>query len=126
MGIKFAAGRIAISVCDRCGLQYKLSKLKVLVIRTKTTNIMVCPTCWDPDHPQNMQGMYPVVDPQALRNPRRDNTYLVSGLNTLGHLSGGSREIQWGWAPVGGGNPKFTPNDLLAIGQIGVVEVTIT
>ena len=35
---------------------------------------MVCPSCWEPDQPQNQLGMYPVDDPQALRNPRTDNS----------------------------------------------------
>jgi hypothetical protein len=127
MSNKFTAGRIAIAECDRCGQQYKLKQLKELVIRTKKTNMLVCPTCWEPDHPQNMQGMYPVEDPQAVRNPRRDTTYLVSGLNYLGDPSGGSRDIQWGWSPVGlGGNNVLTPNDLLAIGVIGTVGVSVT
>jgi hypothetical protein len=38
----------------------------------------------------------------------------------------GSREIQWGWAPVGGARADdagLTPNDLAPIGQIGTVTV---
>jgi NAD-dependent SIR2 family protein deacetylase len=76
MGNRFTTGKIAIAECDRCGQQYKLKELKPLTIRTKITNILVCEECWEPDHPQNMQGMYPVDDPQAVRNPRPDfNTY---------------------------------------------------
>jgi hypothetical protein len=36
------------------------------------TNTLVCSTCYDPDHPQNFQGLVPVHDPQAIRNPRPD------------------------------------------------------
>lgn len=127
MANKFASGKIAIAECDVCGQRYKLKQLKALVIRTKITNILACPECWNPDHPQNLQGMYPVEDPQALRNPRRDNTYLISGLDYLGNPSGGSRQIQWGWSPVGfQGNSALTPNDLAAVGVVGTVEVTIT
>ena len=127
MSNKFAAGRIAISECDRCGQRYKLKELKELIIRTKRTNLLVCPECWEEDHPQNMQGMYPVEDPQALKNPRRDNSYITSGLNVLGALSEGSRQIQWGWNPVGfHGNSALTPNDLAAVGVVGTVGVTIT
>lgn len=142
-GPKFASGKWAISECDRCGFRYKLKELKRLVIKTKNINILVCPTCWEPDQPQLQLGMYPVYDPQALRNPRRDNSYIQSGLNGLqvdtidepnpsaqisfGQASGGSRIIQWGWAPVGGPRDDgLTPNNLVAQGSIGQVTVVIT
>lgn len=127
MANKFASAKYSIAECDRCGQRYKLNQLKPLIIRTKQVNIIVCPECWEPDHPQNMQGMYPVEDPQAVRNPRRDNTYIVSGVNYLGALSEGSRQIQWGWNPVGfQGNSALTPNDLAAVCVVGTVGVTIT
>lgn len=126
MSNKFASGRIAIAECDRCGQRYKLKQLKELVIRTKKTNMLVCPTCWEPDHPQNLQGMYPVEDPQALKNPRRDNTYLISGLNANNNLSEGSRIFQWGFNPVGGGTGVLTPNDLISVSQVGTVGVSVT
>lgn len=125
MSNKYAAGRIAIAECDRCGQRYKLKQLKELIIRTKKTNILVCPTCWEPDHPQNLQGMYPVQDPQALKNPRRDNSYLASGLNANNYLGEGSRIFQWGWRPVGGGTGVLTPNDLISVRQTGTVGVSI-
>jgi len=122
---KYAAGRIAIAECDRCGQRYKLKQLKELIIRTKKTNMLVCPTCWEPDHPQNLQGMYPVQDPQALKNPRRDNSYLASGLNVNNYLGEGSRIFQWGWRPVGGGTGVLTPNDLISVRQTGTVGVSV-
>jgi hypothetical protein len=127
MANKFTAGKRAIAECDRCGQRYLLKQLKALIIRTKNTNVLVCPTCWEPDHPQNMQGMYPVQDPQAIQNPRRDNTYLVSGIGSDGSLSEGSRVIEWGWAPVGMPyNDGLTPNSLMAFGQVGTVTVVVT
>lgn len=42
------------------------------MVNLKTTNIRVCPACFDPDHPQNQLGRHKVVDPQALRNARPD------------------------------------------------------
>jgi hypothetical protein len=74
MGNRFTTGKIAIAECDRCGFRYQLKELKALTIRTKITNILVCPTCWEPDQPQNKLGLYPVDDPQAVRNPRPDFT----------------------------------------------------
>jgi hypothetical protein len=126
MANRFAAGRIAIAECDRCGGQFKLKKLKTEIIKQRRYELLVCPTCWDPDQPQLMLGTFPVDDPQALRNPRRDTTYFVSGLNANGNLSGGSRDIQWGWYPVGGASSfdaELTPNDLVEVGLIGTVTV---
>jgi len=71
--------------------------------------------------------MYPVNDPQALRNPRRDTTYYQSGIAADGIESGGSRQIQWGWNPVGMAqsfDSGLTPNDLVGQGQVGTVTVT--
>ena len=127
MGNRFASGKIAIAICDRCGFRFRLRELKELVIKTKKVNLLACPACWDPDQPQLQLGMYPVDDPQGLRNPRPDSTYLQSGVLADGSIGGGSRDIQWGWNPVGGGNNVVsggTPNDLVANGFIGTVTVT--
>jgi hypothetical protein len=71
--------------------------------------------------------MYPVDDPQGLRDPRRDNSYQVSGLLADGYLGGGSRVFQWGWNPVGGARDGgLTPNNLVLQGQIGTVTVKTT
>lgn len=139
---RFASGKWAISECDRCGFRYKLKELKRLVIKTKNVNILVCPSCWEPDQPQLQLGMYPVDDPQALRDPRRDNSYWQAGLTGLqidtqgnvstdnvlafGTPSEGSRVIQWGWNPVGLNDPlglSGLPNTLLATGSVGTVTV---
>jgi hypothetical protein len=129
MGNRFAAGKRAISECDRCGFRFKLKDLKGLVIKTKNVNILVCPQCWEPDHPQLLLGMYPVDDPQALRNPRPDRSYVTSGLLSSGYLGEGSRSIFWGWNPVGGArlfDADLTPNPLVAVGSIGTTTVNIT
>ena len=83
MGNKFASGKNSIAECDRCGFRFKLKQLKGLVIKTKNVNILVCPECWEPDQPQLQLGMYPVDDPQAIRNPRPDKSYYQSGLSGL-------------------------------------------
>lgn len=126
---RFASGRIAIAECDRCGFQYKLKKLRTEVVKQRPYQALVCPECWTPDQPQLMLGTFPIDDPQALRNPRRDTTYFVSGLNSNGNVSGGSRDIQWGWNPVGGASQfdaALTPNDLVATGFVGTVTVQAT
>lgn len=128
MGNRFASGRIAIAECDRCGQQYKLKQLKEEIIKQRKYQLLVCPECWDPDQPQLMLGTFPVDDPQALRNPRRDTTYVTAGPNAQGNLTGGSRDIQWGWNPVGGSRSfdnALTPNYLALGVLIGTVTVQI-
>ena len=129
MGNRFASGKKSIAMCDRCGQQFKLKRLKEEVIKTKRFNLLVCDECWDPDHPQLQLGMYPVDDPQALRNPRRDTTYVTAGPDATGSPTGGSRDIQWGWAPVGGASSfdaPLTPNYLVATTFVGTVTVVTT
>lgn len=129
MGNRFTQGKRAISECDRCGFRFKLKDLKELVIKTKKVNILVCNECWEQDHPQLLLGMYPVDDPQALRNPRPDRSYVTSGLLADGSLGEGSRAIYWGWNPVGGSrlfDAALTPNPLAPIGYIGTVTVSTT
>jgi hypothetical protein len=84
--------------------------------------------------------MYPVDDPQAVREPRPDLSYTVSGNNGLqliltnssnqdanGEPQGGSRIFQWGWNPVGGARDDgLTPNDLAPSCLVGSVTVTTT
>jgi len=129
VGNRFASGKNAISECDRCGQRFKLKVLKTEIIKTKNYNLLVCPECWDPDHPQLQLGMYPVDDPQALRNPRPDRSYVISGLLADGYSGGGSRIFQWGWNPVGGASSfdaALTPNNLNLVVQLGTVTVSVT
>lgn len=121
MGNRYSSGKFAIAECDVCGQRYKLKQLQQLIVKTKPTNIMACPECWNPDHPQLQLGMYPVVDPQAVRNPRPDTS--------RGALSNGSRDYQWGWAPVGGSSQfdaALTPNYLVATTRVGTVTIAVT
>jgi hypothetical protein len=108
-------------------MEYLLKTLRPLTIKTKITNILVCATCFEYDQPQLQIGMYPISDPQALRNPRRDTSYDVSGLDINNYGAGGSRIFQWGWAPVGGASlfdEVLTPNALIAVGQVSSVTTT--
>ena len=127
MGNRFASGKRAIAMCDRCGQQYKLKMLKTEIIKQRKYQLLVCPECWDPDQPQLMLGTFPVDDPQALRDPRKDTTYVTAGVNSIGSLTGGSRDIQWGWAPVGGSrffDAELTPNYLVATTFVGTVSIS--
>jgi hypothetical protein len=129
MGNRFASGKNSIAECDRCGQRYKLTQLRKEVKKTKTYNLLVCRDCWDPDQPQLQLGMFPVDDPQAVREPRRDSTYVEAGVNVGGFPTGGSRDIQWGWAPIGGSSnfdAVLTPNNLVGTTSVGIVTVAVS
>jgi hypothetical protein len=129
MSNRFASGKSSIAECDRCGQRYKLKVLRKEVKKTKTYNLLVCPQCWDPDQPQLQLGMFPVDDPQAVREPRRDSTYVQAGVNVAGFPTGGSRDIQCGWAPVGGSSffdAVLTQNYLVATASVGTVTITVS
>jgi hypothetical protein len=139
MGNRFASGKNAIAQCDRCDGRYKLKELRREVIKGHSYELLVCKECWDPDHPQLHLGEFPVDDPQGLRNPRPDRSYVISGLsglqivdststnkNAQGTQEGGSRIIQWGWNPVGGASANdagLTPNNLALLVSLGTVTV---
>ena len=141
MPSKYASGKHSIAECDRCGQRYMLKELQIQILKTKPYQVKVCPSCWDPDQPQLSLGLYPVNDPQAVREPRPDVSYLVSGQSGLqinitgvgpdgfGSPEMGSRVIQWGWNPVGGSrgpDAGLTPNDLVQQVIVGTVTVTTT
>jgi len=129
MGNRFSSGKNSIAECDRCGFRFKLTDLRREVIKTKNYELLVCGPCWDPDHPQLQLGMYPVDDPQGVRNPRPDRSYVTSGLLADGELGGGSRIFQWGWNPVGGAaanDAGLTPNNLALTVSLGTVTVVTT
>ena len=139
---KFSSGKFAIAECDRCGQRFKLKELRKLIIKTHLVNIKVCNECWEPDQPQLSLGMYPVDDPQAVREPRPDTSYLASGVSGLqiqngtnntidenGYQEGGSRVFEWGWYPVGGSSGfdrALTPNALVATGTVNSVTISTT
>ena len=99
--------------------------MKKEIIKGRNFDLLVCPQCWDPDHPQLHLGEFPVDDPQGLRNPRPDRSYVSTGVLADGYLGEGSRNIQWGWNPVGGAtffDDSLTPNNL----AFGVILGTVT
>ena len=110
---KFATGKKAFGFCDICGFRTKLRDMKEVIVKRQGTSLLACNSCWDPDHPQNMQGEYPVNDPQALRNPRPDQSLSADSSDTSG------RAVDWGWSPVGSG-----PNMAMEV-KIGTVTVTV-
>lgn len=136
MANRFANGRKSFGFCDLCSFRYDLKQLKNLVVKTKQTQIKACPQCWTPDQPQLQLGLYPISDPQAIRDPRPDtNTWYQSGTTGLqtsptsgtgpdqeGYPGEGMLVIQWGWNPIGGArdfDAVLTPNTLVGVGEVG-------
>ena len=142
MANNYASGKYSIAECDRCGQRFMLKQLKKEIIKTRIFNIKVCPECWDPDQPQLSLGLYPVYYPQAVREPRPDTSYQVSGttglqiidtnstnVDAVGYQAEGSRIFQWGWNPVGGSRASdagLTPNDLVLNFQLASVTISTT
>jgi hypothetical protein len=127
MPSNFSSGKHSIAECDRCGQRFKLSQLRKLTIKTRMVSIKVCDECWEPDQPQLQLGLYPVNDPQAVREPRPDISYYASGVDDEGFPGGGSRVFEWGWYPVGGSSGfdrVLTPNALVAVGTVNSVTIT--
>jgi hypothetical protein len=69
---KFATGKYAYGICDRCGISARLADLRGETQMGRATNLKTCPSCWDGDHPQNFLPKFVQNDPQALREARPD------------------------------------------------------
>jgi hypothetical protein len=119
MTIPFARGKRAFGFCDRCGFRYDLGELQFQPIKARNTNLKVCPTCLDEDNPQLLLGMFPIQDPQALRDPRPDTAKVAS-------------EALFGWIQVVGMAAEFGNvtgivgnNAVFMTGEIGTVFIEI-
>jgi len=121
----YSSGKYAHGFCDRCGQRVdELNSMRQLVINMLPTNIRVCAECWEPDQPQLYLGRIQVDDPQALMNARPDTTYYAPG----NQGADGSRQIQWGWNPVGGARAYdngLTPNELDIVTELGNVTILV-
>lgn len=106
MTVKYANGKLAFGFCDQCSQRYDLKDLKIQIVAGRATNLRHCPECLDKDHPQYFVGRVPVNDPQALLNPRPDNSLIES--NAL-----------WGWNPVG------NPAACVGTGEVGVITLRL-
>lgn len=100
MSQQFATGKNAIAICDRCGLQFDYKELRTQIVNMVDTGLLVCSECLDQDHPQYQVGMWPIDDPQALRDPRPSDN---------------SDRGLYGWSPIQG---------CQADGAVGQVRIT--
>lgn len=68
-GKRWATGKRAFGFCAYCQFRWPLKQLKRETVKLRVIEMLVCPDCWSPDHPQLLVGMWPVSDAQALRKP---------------------------------------------------------
>jgi hypothetical protein len=85
---QYANGARAPGICDRCGQRYRLHDLREESVSGVPRGNRVCPSCWDPDHPQNFLGQVPVTDAEGLESPRPD-------------ISLDASRRLFGWNPIG-------------------------
>ena len=104
---RYASDANAYGISDRSGFRYRLKDM-----RLEWNGFLVGADEYEPKHPQLSPPNVP-ADPQALKNPRPEQEL------------GQQRNIQWGFNPVGGStdNGINPPNNLVAIGSVGEVEV---
>lgn len=108
-------------MCDRCGFRFRLTELRTLTVKAKRVPLKVCRSCWEPDHPQLHIGMYPVSDPQALREPRPDPGMADSRTLTHQILIGAGLGSTFGIVFVGVPLPYLirTEDDFLVLTEDG-------
>ena len=104
---RYASDANAYGISDRSGFRYRLKDM-----RLEWNGFLVGEDEYEPKHPQLSPPNVP-ADPQALKNPRPEQNLVQQ------------RNIQWGWNPVGGStdNGINPPNNLVATGSVGEVEV---
>jgi len=66
--MRYATGKYALAICDRCGQQYDY-----VTLRKEWTGFKVCTQCYEQKHPQ-LEPTPPPFEPQALYEPRPART----------------------------------------------------
>lgn len=94
----YAKGSKATGVCDRCGIEWKLSRLRYEPKAGRTTRLRVCPDCYDPDDPKDRPHLYTAkAEAIAVRDPRPANAEDQRNASL------------WGWGPVLGAEIPVLP-----------------
>jgi hypothetical protein len=64
---RYARGHNAVAICDRCSAK---RLRRELVYDGQYPDLLVCPDCWDPKHPQ--EYLPPTHDPVTIYDPTGD------------------------------------------------------
>ena len=110
--MSYASGRYAFGYCDLTGFRYPLKDLVPQIVNGRPTGLRVGKDVVSPDQPQLQLGRLRLDDPQALRNPRPDQSLDES------------RRL-FAFDPVGGGNTALGSRTvgLDMFGEVGTVKV---
>jgi|TARA_R100001129_G_scaffold186400_2_gene177970 hypothetical protein len=110
--LSYASGKYAFGYCDRTGFRYPKKDLVPQIVNQKPTGLLVGKDVVDEDQPQLQLGKVRVDDPEALRNPRPDQSMEES------------RQF-FAWNPVGGGITALGSRTvgLDMTGKVGTVTV---
>lgn len=110
--MSYASGKYAFGYCDRTGFRYPKKDLVPQIVNQKPTGLLVGKDVVDEDQPQLQLGRVRVDDPEALRNPRPDQSMAES------------RQF-FAWNPVGGGITALGSRTvgLDMTGKVGTVTV---
>jgi hypothetical protein len=92
-------------ICDRCGLRFKLSKLRDEYLLGRPTGMKVCKSCYSESHPQLDTRGVKTSDKQFVKGSRSDkqelaNSRALFGWNPVGHPTTGTLIASVGFARV--------------------------
>jgi len=104
--MSYAKAKYAFGFCDKTGFRYPLKDLVPEYNNGVKTGFLVGRDVVDPDQPQNFLGRIKINDPQSLRNPRPDRSFVES-------------RALYGFDPVGSEGTLMTAS-------VGRVSVTTT
>lgn len=100
--MRWASGRKAWGICDRCGLRWKLRQLAYQSVDGVRTKLKVCPDCMDEDNPQGFPSKWlNKTEAISLHEPRPDssNQGVAISLAGFGPVRGVEIEV-WPHVPV--------------------------
>lgn len=86
----YASGKYAFGFCDLTGFRYPIKQLVPQIVNGRPTGFLVGKDVNSPDQPQLKLGRIRMNDPQALRNPRPDQSLdesrVLSSFDTVGQV----------------------------------------
>jgi len=86
----YASGKYAFGFCDLTGFRYPIKQLVPQIVNGRPTGFLVGKDVNSPDQPQLKLGRIRMNDPQALRNPRPDQSLdesrVLSSIDPVGQV----------------------------------------
>lgn len=89
-GVAYAVGKYAWGQCGKCGLRVRYLEL---VSDGQFRHLRVCPSCYDPRHPQ--ERLKPVSDPVALWRPTTECVWPPQPPTLSGTLDDTTGQLIW-------------------------------